>query len=90
MISRTMKSVKNRVVGALLAKMVVSALRAITCSPSSTTPASQAISIACTHRLIPPPKTPRAFPMRVMSWPRNLLKIPASAWFHGGFDCFAA
>jgi hypothetical protein len=69
MISLTMRSVKNRSVPAARTRIDVSEVMAITCSPNSTKPASDAISTACTQRLMLPPKIRSALPIRPKSCP---------------------
>src|SRR6266481_127262 len=52
--SRTAKEDKNCAVGVAFATIDVSAQHPITCSPYGTIPASQAASIAQTHKAVPP------------------------------------
>ena len=69
-ISRIIRSVKNRAVPAARTRIEVSEVIAITCSPSATYPASEAISTAWTQRLILPQKIRSALPIKLKSCPR--------------------
>src|SRR5207245_11756572 len=67
--SRILSSESMRAVLEAWARMAVSDVKAMVCSPNPTCPASQAKVIASTQRLILPQNIFRASPTKLRSWP---------------------